>query len=104
MKIKIYTIGKIKEEYLKEGINEYLKRLTPYTNIEIIEVKDESIKNNPNDKDIENAKNVEGEKILKLLKSNEYLISLDLDKSIFKRKTSGKWCKYFFCYWRKLWT
>ena len=42
MKIKIYAIGHLKEAYLKQGINEYLERLKPYTQIEIIEVNDES--------------------------------------------------------------
>ena len=48
MKIKIYCIGKIKEPYLKSGISEYLTRLQPYCNLEIIEVADEPIKDNPN--------------------------------------------------------
>ena len=91
MRIKIYAIGHLKEAYLKQGINEYLKRLEPYTQVEIIEVDDESIVNNPSDKDIENAKNKEGQKVLKLLKNNEYLIGLDLVK---KQLTSEEFAKY----------
>ena len=64
MKIKIYAIGHLKEPYLKQGIDEYIQRIKPYSQIEIIEVNDESIPNNPSDKDIENAKNKEGQKIL----------------------------------------
>ena len=82
MKIKIYCIGKIKEQYLKDGINEYLKRISPYSNIEIVEVIDSKVKDNPNKADIEKAKNEEGEKVLRLLK-NDYLIGLDLNKSEF---------------------
>lgn len=41
--IKIITIGSIKEKYLKDAINEYLKRLKKYTEIEIIELKDEGL-------------------------------------------------------------
>ena len=66
MKIKIYAIGHLKEAYLKQGINEYLKRLEPYTQIEVIEVDDEPVNNNPSQKDIENVKNKEGQKIIKL--------------------------------------
>ena len=80
MKIRIFAIGKIKEKYLKEGINEYLLRIRPYTNIEIVEVNDEPIVDNPNNADIEKAKNNEGQRILKLLKPNDYLIGLDLGK------------------------
>ena len=84
MKIKIYAIGKIKEAYLKVGINEYLTRIKPYASIEIIEVKDEPIAENPSLKEIEKAKDNEGARVLKLLKNNEYLIALDLNKKQFK--------------------
>ena len=56
MKIKIYAIGHLKETYLKQGINEYLKRLEAYTQVEIVEVDDEGVPNNPSPKDIENVK------------------------------------------------
>ena len=80
MKIRIYAIGKIKENYLKLGIEEYLKKIKPYCQIEIVEVNDEPIPNNPNDSEIEIAKNKEGEKVLQLVKHGEYLIGLDLGK------------------------
>ena len=82
MKIKIYCIGKIKEQYLKDGINEYVRRISPYSAIEIIEVADSKVKDNPNDSDVSKAKNEEGERVLKLLK-NDYLIGLDLNKPEF---------------------
>ena len=82
MKIKIYSIGKIKEQYLKDGINEYIKRISPYSNIEIIEVADSKVKDNPNQSDINKAKNEEGERVLKLLKT-DYLIGLDMNKQEF---------------------
>ena len=87
MKIRIFCIGKIKENFLKEGIAEYLKRLSPYAKIEIVEVSDEPIKENPNKSDIDNAINKEGKKILKLLKNTDYLISLDLDQKEFKSES-----------------
>ena len=80
MKIKIYAIGKIKENYLKIGIDEYLKKIKPYSQIEIVEVNDEPIPNNPNSSEIEIAKNKEGERVLQLIKPSEYLIGLDLGK------------------------
>ena len=50
MKIKIIALGKIKEKFLKEGIDEFMKRLTPYASLEIIElsaieIKDENLTN-----------------------------------------------------------
>ena len=80
MKIRIYAIGKIKENYLKLGIDDYLKKIKPYSQIEIVEVNDEPIPNNPNNSEIEIAKNKEGEKVLQLIKPGEYLIGLDLGK------------------------
>ena len=83
MKITIYAIGKIKEQYLKDGINEYIKRLKNYAQIEIVEVLDAPIKDENSLAEIEKAKNIEGERVLKLLKDKDYLISLDLGKKEF---------------------
>ena len=90
MRIKIYCIGKLKEQYLKDGINEYIKRISAYSQIEIIEVNDSKVKDNPNLFDIEKAKNEEGERILKLIK-NDYLIGLDLNK---KEPTSEEFAQF----------
>ena len=79
MKIKIYAIGKIKDFY-KAGCDEYIKRLSNYCKIEVIECKDEPINDNPNDSEIKKAKNIEGDRVLKLLKPSEYLIGLDLNQ------------------------
>jgi len=84
MNIKIYAIGKIKEQYLKMGIEEYLLRLKPYCHVEIIEVNDEPVSENPNPSEIKKVIDSEGKKVLKLLKSNDYLIGLDLGKKQFK--------------------
>lgn len=91
MKIKIYAIGKIKEKYLKEGINEYLERIKPYSQIEVIEVNDEPIADNPHPSEIKKAIDIEGQRVLKLLKSNDYLIGLDLNK---KEMTSPDFADY----------
>lgn len=81
MKIKLYCIGKIKETYLKLGIEEYKKRISAYANIEIIEVADEPVKENPSLAEIEIVKEKECAKVLKLLKPSDYLVTLDLTKN-----------------------
>ena len=91
MKIRILTIGKIKEPYLKQGILEYLNRLKPYSQIELLEVNDEPIIDNPHPSEIKKAIDIEGERLLKLIKPNEYVISLDLNK---KEMTSIEFAKY----------
>lgn len=83
MKIKIIAVGKIKENYLKDGINEYLLRLSAYAKTEIVEVSDSRVKDNPNESDILKVINEEGERILSKIKSGEYVINLDLNKKEF---------------------
>ena len=90
MKIKIYAIGKVKDFY-KLGADEYLKRLSNYTQIEVVELKDESLPDRPSESEITKAKNLEGKRVLSLLKDKEYLIALDLNKI---EMTSEKFADY----------
>lgn len=75
--INIICVGKLKEKYLKDAIDEYSKRLSKYCKLNIIEVKDEIIPDTLNEKLTENIKSTEGIKILNNIK-NSYTISLDL--------------------------
>lgn len=79
MRIRIIAIGKIKEDYLKSGILEYVKRIKPYCDVEIVEVADSPVKDKPNQSDIERAKNEEGKRVLKLVKNGDVLINLDMN-------------------------
>lgn len=75
MKIKIIALGKIKENFLREGIHEFLKRLTPYTSLDIIELQPIEIKDeNLTDKVLEQ----EGEKILSLIKPTDFVITMEI--------------------------
>lgn len=74
--IKIICIGKIKENYLKEAILEYSKRLSKYTKLEIIELPDSSF-------DIKKTLEVERDNILTKLNKNDYNILLDIDGHTF---------------------
>lgn len=78
MNIKIICLGKIKEKSLKELIDEYKKRISKYSNIEIIELNDEPIPDSCSEKEAQNIKTLECEKISKYIKPNDYVISLDL--------------------------
>ena len=90
MRIKIYAIGKVKDFY-KLGVDEYIKRLSPYCKIEVIELKDESISDKPHPSEISKAVDNEGRRVLTLLKDNEYLIGLDLNK---KELSSEEFASY----------
>lgn len=74
MKIKIIAPGKIKEKFLKDGVDEFLKRLTPYASMEIIEVPQLEIK----DGQIEKTLKMEAEKILSYIKPQSYVITLEI--------------------------
>lgn len=76
--IKIIGVGKIKEKAMNACIEEYVKRCKAFTKLEIIEVSDESIPQNNSEKQNEQAKKIEGERILSKIKDNEYVIVLDL--------------------------
>ena len=71
--IKIITVGSLKEKYLKDAIEEYTKRIKRYTNLEIIEVKDEGL--------VEESKAIflEGEKIKKNIADKDYIITLEIE-------------------------
>ena len=78
MNIKIICLGKIKESYLVQGINEYSKRISKYANLEIIELQDEPLPPSPSDKEILFIKQKEAEKISKYIKTSDYVCTLDL--------------------------
>ncbi|MBE6135919.1 MAG: 23S rRNA (pseudouridine(1915)-N(3))-methyltransferase RlmH [Erysipelotrichaceae bacterium] len=84
MRIRIIAVGKIKDKYLELGINDYLKKISRFADVEIVEIKDQPIHNEKSKEEIEIAKKKEGESILKLLKDGDYLINLDLNKKEMK--------------------
>ena len=76
--IKIVAVGKIKEKALRTQIEEYEKRLRPFTKLEIIEVNDEVAPQSNSDSQNNQVKEKEGERILAKIKEQEYVILLDL--------------------------
>lgn len=82
--IKIICVGKIKEKYLEDAINEYKKRISKYHNLEIVELPDEGTN------DIKVALKKEKEKILKVLNPKDYIITLEIEG---KEDTSVEFAK-----------
>ncbi|MBU5676369.1 23S rRNA (pseudouridine(1915)-N(3))-methyltransferase RlmH [Alkaliphilus sp. MSJ-5] len=78
MNITIISVGKLKEKYLKQGIEEYTKRLSRYTKLNLVEVPDEKAPENLSNAEEQIVKNKEGEGILKHIKEGTYVIALDL--------------------------
>lgn len=91
MNIDIITVGKLREKYLKEAVAEYGKRLSRFANLNIIELPDERIQDNPSDKEIEKVKDVEGNAILSKIKSDSFVISLCVEgKQLSSERLSEK--------------
>jgi len=77
--ISICTVGKLKEKYLKAGIDEYLKRLSGYAKVEVIEVADEKAPEVLSLVEMEQVKQKEGEKLLAKISPDTYVIALAID-------------------------
>jgi 23S rRNA (pseudouridine1915-N3)-methyltransferase len=77
--ISLLTIGKLKEKYLKQGIDEYLKRLTAYAKVEVIELPDEKAPEQLSEIEMEQVKNKEGERLLAKISPDTYVIALAID-------------------------
>ncbi|WP_066071921.1 23S rRNA (pseudouridine(1915)-N(3))-methyltransferase RlmH [Neobacillus soli] len=100
MNISIITVGKLKEKYLKLGIEEYLKRLSAYAKVEMIEVADEKAPEELSELEMVQVKQKEGERILAKISQDTYVIALaiqgklgsseELADSLDKLATYGK--------------
>lgn len=87
MNINIIAVGKVKEKYILNGIDEFKKRLSVHAKVNIIEVSDEAAPENLSANEMEIVKNREGEKILKKIKDSDYVITLEIKG---KKLTSEK--------------
>lgn len=76
--IKLICVGEIKENFLSDAIKEYLKRLSRYCKINVIEVKDEASSPKASKKEEEQVLINEGKRVIKQLKDQDYLVLIDL--------------------------
>ncbi|MEH7251936.1 23S rRNA (pseudouridine(1915)-N(3))-methyltransferase RlmH [Neobacillus niacini] len=79
MNISIVTVGKLKEKYLKMGIDEYLKRLNSYAKVEVIEVADEKAPEELSEMEMLQVKQKEGERILAKISQDTYVFALAIN-------------------------
>ena len=87
MNIKIIAVGKIKEQYLKDALKEYEKRLISFCNLSVIEIFPEQILD---ESLYEKYKEAEADKILQLLKPNSYIITLEIQGKKFSSESFAK--------------
>lgn len=76
MNIKIVCVGKIKESFYREAIEEYSKRLSRYCNLRIVEVQDERTKENASEAEVDLVLSKEKDRILKSIEETDYVIAL----------------------------
>ena len=90
LNINIVCVGKIKENYLKEAISEYSKRLSRFCNLNIIELQDEKLPEKLNESVICEVKNKECSKMIQTIKKDSYIICLDLKGKEFSSEDFSK--------------
>jgi len=78
MNITVITVGRLKEKYLKDAVNEYSKRLSRYCKLEIVEISDEKTPDNASEKEEDLIREKEGQGILNKIKDNMFVIAMDL--------------------------
>ena len=79
MKIKIVTVGKLKEKYLKDGIAEYSKRISRFAAVEMIELADEKTPDRASDSENEKILDLEGNRIISKIGDREFVIVLAIE-------------------------
>lgn len=78
LRIKILLVGKVREKYLQQGQQEYLKRLGPYARVELIQLPDEPIPDRASPAQEEQVREREAERVLRALDPGQYVIALDV--------------------------
>lgn len=78
MNIRIIAIGKLKEKYWQDAVQEYAKRLSAYCRLEIVELKESPLRANPSAAEEEAVKREEGQEILRRIRREDYVITLEI--------------------------
>ena len=90
MKVKLITVGKLKEKYLKDGIAEYIKRLGRFTKFESIELTDEKTPDNASESENKAILDKEGQRILAKVGDRDYVIALAIEGKQFPSEQFAK--------------
>ena len=90
MNITIICLGKLKEKYLRDAVDEYVKRISAYGKPDIIELNPVRLSDNPSQNEIDNALSKEAEEIKKKIPNNSYIFALCIEG---KEKSSEAFAK-----------
>ena len=90
MKIKLVTVGKLKEKYLKDGIAEYSKRISRFAAVEMIELADEKTPDRASDSENEKILDLEGNRILSKIGDREFVVVLAIEEKTLSSEEFSK--------------
>ena len=90
MKIKIVTVGKLKEKYLKDGIAEYTKRISRFAKLEMIELADEKTPDKASELENQKILETEGARILSKVGERDFVVVLAIEGKTFSSEDFSK--------------
>ena len=90
MKIKVVTVGKLKEKYLKDGISEYSKRISRFAKLEMIELADEKTPDRASESENQKILEIEGQRILSKVGDRDFVIALAIEGRTFSSEEFSK--------------
>ena len=90
MKIKVVTVGKLKEKYLKDGIAEYSKRISRFAKLEMIELADEKTPDKASESENQKILEIEGQRILSKVRDRDFVIVLAIEGKMFSSEEFSK--------------
>ncbi len=90
LNINIICVGKLKEKFFSDAVNEYKKRCSAYSKFSIIEVDEYKVPDNPNTAVIEKSLDIEGDKILSFIKPSDFVFSLCIEGKEMKSEEFAK--------------
>ena len=90
MKIKVVTVGKLKEKYLKDGIAEYVKRISRFAKLEMIELADEKTPDKASESENQKILEIEGQRILSKVGDRDFVIVLAIEGKTFSSEEFSK--------------
>lgn len=90
MKIKVVTVGKLKEKYLKDGIAEYSKRISRFAKLEMIELADEKTPDRASELENQKILEIEGQRILSKVSDRDFVIALAIEGKTFSSEEFSK--------------
>lgn len=90
IKVNVIAVGKLKERYLRDACDEYIKRLGAFSKVSVVEIGEERCGDNPSDSEIENVKIKEGKRIIAKIPKSSFIIPLCIEGTQYSSEDFSK--------------